>query len=92
MSNDQSLIVASILCIDRQLYVFLPDVELVRDADERLEVADLTLRVLLSKIDILNDSLLPLTVLVESHHCNASILTNRHLDIDPLIERQEYWV
>ena len=32
------------------------------------------------------------TVLVECHHSDARLLTDGHLDVDPLKHRQEHWV
>ena len=85
MRNNQCIVISWVANSYRQFNELLPDVKLVGNADERLEKADCATWVLLCQEDLVLHSLLPLTILVESHHCNARLLTYGHLDVDPLV-------
>lgn len=71
MGNQQSIRVAWIVEIHRQLNELLPDVELVRNSNERLEVADGAFWILLSQERLVLNQLLSLTVLIECHYRDA---------------------
>ena len=92
MCNQKGVIVGAIVHGDWQLDKLLPKVELVGHADEALEVTYGASRVLLSQEDIILHQLLSLSVLIEGHDCDARVLREGHLDIDPLVQRKEYRV
>ena len=78
--------------IDRQFNEALPDVQFVRNTNERLEESDCAGWVLRCQVKLILNCLLNFAILIIGLNNDALLLRYNHLNVHPFVKWQEYRV
>ena len=90
--DDELLFNEWVFEIDRQFDEALPDVQLVRDTNERLEQSDCAGWVLRCQVKLILNCLLNFAILIIGLNNDALLLRYNHLNVHPFVKWQEYRV